>query len=156
MRHREVFSLLTFYKFVDISESEAQRLTEEQWQFAHDLGLKGRVYIGTEGISSTVTGNAGQLWAYCAYLESTGYFKDIPDIDVKSTPVDGHQFDKMIVKYRDEIVALGVKVNAHEVEEFKKELSPEDFKKILDEGKMDDYLILDMRNDYEYRLGHFK
>lgn len=156
MRHREHFSLLTFYKFVDIPESDAQRLVDEQWQFTHDLGLKGRVYIGTEGISSTVTGNAGQLWAYRAYLESTGFFKDIPDIDVKSTPVDGHQFDKMIVKYRDEIVAMGVKVTAQEVKQFKKELSPEAFKDIIDSGKTDDYVILDMRNDYEYRLGHFK
>ncbi len=156
MRHRESFSLLTFYKFVDISESEATRLVEEQWQFTHDLGLKGRVYIGTEGISSTVTGNAGQLWAYRAYLESTGFFKDIPDIDVKATPVKGHQFEKMIVKYREEIVTMGVKVEAKEVEKYRKDMSPEEFKSLIDSGKTDDYVIIDMRNDYEYRLGHFK
>ena len=37
----------------------------------------------------------------------------------------------------------------------KKELSPEEFKRIIDEEDPN-YLILDMRNDYEYRLGHFK
>ena len=62
----------------------------------------------------------------------------------------------MSVKIRNEIVALGVKVSAEEVKKYKKELTPEAFKKIIDEGKSDEYLILDMRNDYEYRLGHFK
>jgi predicted sulfurtransferase len=57
MRYQETFQLLTFYKFVDIPEPEALRLVDEQWQFAHDIGIKGRVYIGTEGISATVTGN---------------------------------------------------------------------------------------------------
>lgn len=62
----------------------------------------------------------------------------------------------MTVKFREEIVTLGEKVTAAEVEKFKKEFTPDEFKKILDEGKEDEYLILDMRNDYEYNLGHFK
>lgn len=156
MRHQEHFQLLTFYKFVDIPEDPAHRLVEEQWKFTHDIGLKGRVYIGTEGISATVTGNAGQLWAYREYLNSIPEFQNIPDIDSKANAVDGHKFDKMTVKYRDEIVTVGKKVTALEVEKFRKELTPEAFKQILDEGKTDDYLILDMRNDYEYQLGHFK
>ena len=61
----------------------------------------------------------------------------------------------MIVKYRDEIVTMGEKVTADEVAKFKKEITPEDFKKIID-GESDEYLIVDMRNDYEYQLGHFK
>jgi predicted sulfurtransferase len=48
MRHIQQFQLLTFYKFVDIPEEEAHRLVQDQWQFTHDIGLKGRVYIGTE------------------------------------------------------------------------------------------------------------
>ena len=62
----------------------------------------------------------------------------------------------MSVKIRNEIVTLGTKVTAEEVKKYKKELTPDEFKAILDGGKADDYLILDMRNDYEYRLGHFK
>jgi UPF0176 protein len=114
------------------------------------------VYIGTEGISSTVTGNIGQCQAYRWFLEKSKYFQNIADIDSKSTPVDDHKFPRMSVKIRNEIVTLGVKVSEKQIKEYKKELTPEEFKKILDEGKSDDYLILDMRNDYEYRLGHFK
>jgi len=31
-----------------------------------------------------------------------------------------------------------------------------EFKDLLDNGDPDDYVVLDMRNDHEYRLGHFK
>ncbi|GAB0174541.1 MAG: rhodanese-related sulfurtransferase [Candidatus Altimarinota bacterium] len=155
-RHKPKYSLLTFYKFIDIPEKELESLAQEHLDFARDIGLKGRVYIGTEGISSTVTGNQGQCWAYKKFLENSKYFQDIPDIDEKSTPVEDHQFPRMSVKIRNEIVTLGVKVTADQVKKYKRELSPEEFKKIIDEDKSDEYLILDMRNDYEYRLGHFK
>lgn len=47
-RHKPKFILLTFYKFVDIPESELDALAQEHLDFARDIGLKGRVYIGTE------------------------------------------------------------------------------------------------------------
>lgn len=155
-RHKPKYELLTFYKFVDIQESELESLTQEHLDFTRDIGLKGRVYIGTEGISSTVTGNLGQCRAYRLFLENSRYFQDIPDIDTKATSVAGHEFPRMSVKIRNEIVALGVKVTATEVQKYHKEVTPEEFKSILESDKKDDYLILDMRNDYEYRLGHFK
>lgn len=155
-KHKPKFSLLTFYKFVNIPENEVMDIALEHLDFCRDLGLKWRVYIGTEGISSTVTGNTWQLWSYRHYLENSHYFRDIKDIDAKATPVDDHQFPRMSVKVRDEIVTLGSKVTAEEVLKFHKEISPEGFKALLDSGKTDDYVILDMRNDYEYDLGHFK
>ncbi len=153
---KEQFELLTFYHFVDIPESELEAVVTEHLSFCHDIGLKGRIYIGTEGISSTVSGNLGQCRAYRLFLSSSKYFKNIADIDTKATLVSGHQFEKMIVKIKEEIVVLGAKVTEDEVKKYKKEFTPQEFKKIIDEGKTDDYLILDMRNDYEYRLGHFK
>lgn len=155
-RHKPKYELLTFYKFVDIPENELEQIGQEHLDFCRDIGLKGRIYIGTEGISSTVTGNLGQCQAYKMFLENSKYFQNISDIETKSTPVDGHKFPRMSVKIRDEIVTLGAKVTAEEVKKYKKELTPDEFKAILDGDKADNYLILDMRNDYEYRLGHFK
>lgn len=155
-RHKPKFELLTFYKFVDIPESELEAIAQEHLDFCRDIWLKGRVYLGTEGISSTVTGNIWQCQSYRWFLEKSKYFQNIADIDSKSTPAADHQFPRMSVKIRNEIVTLGVKVTADQVKKHKKELTPEEFKKIIDEGKSDEYLILDMRNDYEYRLGHFK
>ena len=74
-RHKPKYILLTFYKFVDIPESELDALAQEHLDFARDIGLKGRVYLGTEGISSTITGNHGQCQAYRLFLEQSKYFK---------------------------------------------------------------------------------
>jgi len=149
------FELLTFYHFVDIPEQELESVCAEHLQFCSDLGLKWRIYIGTEWISSTVSGNLGQCLAYRLFLQSSKYFSNIADIDTKATLVEGHQFPKLTVKIRDEIVVLWEKVTEDEVKHYKKELTPSEFKKIIDEGS-DEYVILDMRNDYEYQLGHFK
>jgi UPF0176 protein len=147
------FFLLTFYKFVDISNPH--EVVREHGDFCKDIGLKGRIYIGEEGISATVTGNKGQCDAYKLYLQSTAYFKEIPDIDSKANQVDGHQFDKMICKYRKEIVALGQVVSEADVKRANKEISIQQFKDIV-QTQDPDRVILDMRNDYEWRLGHFK
>ncbi len=147
------FQLLTFYAFVDIADPQDQVLLHKQ--FCADIGMMGRVYIGEEGISSTVTGNTWQIMAYKMFLANNPYFKDIPDIDIKATEVDGHQFDKMIVRYRKEIVALGKTVTADEVRDADKQITIDEMKRIIDEWDKDRE-ILDMRNDYERQLGHFK
>ncbi|USN56417.1 MAG: hypothetical protein H6766_05160 [Candidatus Peribacteria bacterium] len=113
------------------------------------------MYIGPEGISSTVSGTTWQCWAYQQYLSQTRYFADIPDIDIKATSESGHCFDKMIIKYRDEIVALGVQVTEAQVKAAKQEVTPEELRRIIDDEDPN-YAILDMRNDYEFKLGHFK
>ncbi len=153
MRHKSTFQLLTFYKFVDVSDPQWQVI--EHKAFCHDIGLQWRVYIGEEWISSTVTGNARQLWAYKQYLQQNPYFYDIADIDIKATTVPWHCFSKMIVKYRAEIVALGKTYSAQTIAHGGQRISIEEFKNIMD-SNTDDYVILDMRNTYEYKLGHFK
>ena len=154
MKHKEQFTLLTFYKFVDVKNPE--EACKEHLKFTKDIGMKGRVYIGTEWISSTVTGNEGQIMAYKLYLQSHPLWNNIPDIDTKASPTDGHKFPRMQVKVREEIVSLGKKYSREEIEEAGNRMSIEDFKEILDTGKIEDYIVLDMRNNHEYKLGHFK
>lgn len=55
--------------------------------------------------------------AYKLYLQNHPLWKDIPDLDVKSSPTDGHKFPRMQVKVREEIVALGKKYSREEIEE---------------------------------------
>ena len=118
--------------------------------------MKGRIYIGEEGINAQCTVNPGQKKALLLFLNSHPLFNNIPDIEIKATPVGGHQFPKMSVKYRKEIVALGAVYKAGDIEHHKYKASIEEFKNLIDRENPDGYLILDMRNDYEYRLGHFK
>jgi UPF0176 protein len=149
----ERFKLLTFYKFVDIVKPK--ELVEDHKQFCSDIGLKGRIFIGEEGINATLSGNFGQIKAYRLFLDSIPEFNNIPDIDEKTTIVDSHQFPKMIVRYRKEIVALGEVFKFSEIKEATHKITVDEFKQVM-ETNPDDYVLLDMRNDYEYNLGHFR
>lgn len=102
-----------------------------------------------------MTCNEWQYQAYRYFLSNNQYFSSIPDIETKITYVDEHAFSKMIVKYREEIVALGQKVTEEQVRLSDQQISIEDFKKIIDEDD-ENWAILDMRNDYERQLWHFK
>jgi len=103
-KDNKYYTLLTFYKFVDVDDP--QREVDEHLVFCSDIGMKGRIYIGQEGISATVTGNEGQIIAYKLYLQEHPLFNNPSDLDIKSSQVDGHKFPRMSVKLRDEIVVL--------------------------------------------------
>ena len=154
MKHTEVFTLLTFYKFVDVENP--QKEVEDHAEFCKDIGMKWRIYIGEEGISSTVTCNQGQLKAYKMYLEQHPLFNHPDDLESKSSQVDGHKFPKMTVKYREEIVVLGKKYTQNEVCEAWNRMDIAEFKDLMENADPDEYVILDMRNNHEYKLGHFK
>lgn len=171
---KHLYTLLTFYAFVDVPD--IQDHIKEHLMFTTGIGMKWRIYIGEEGISATLTWNPWQITAYRLYLQSKPYYQHIPDIDIKSTPVDQYYFDRMIVKYRREIVALDYPVTPEEVDQFRQEASIEQVqhiinnrehewsfrlgvvgKEIIIHGKPCEHIVLlDMRNSYEYKLGHYK
>jgi len=154
MKYEEQFTLLTFYKFVTVTNPEKEAL--EHLIFTKDIGMKGRIYIWEEWISSTVTWNQGQIQAYKLYLENHPLWKDIQDLDIKSSPTDTHAFPRMQVKVKNEIVGLWVKYTPEEIEAAGNRMQIDEFKQLLDTGNIDDYIVLDMRNNHEYKLGHFK
>jgi len=148
------YQLLTFYKFVDVDNPK--REVKHLKRFCGDIGMRGRIYIGEEGINAQCTVSFGQKQALLWYLEHHELFNNIGDIEEKSSDVDGHKFPKMIVRYKKEIVALGEIYKKSEIDKAKFKASPDELKSLIDGENPEKYLIIDMRNDYEYRLGHFK
>lgn len=147
---KNTYHLITFYKFVDITYPQQE--VKAHANFCKDIGMKGRIYIGEEGISATATCNPGQLLAYKLYLRQSAYFSDVEDqIDDKISLVHQHMFDKMIVKYRSEIVTLGKVIDQKSFTQSLQDLPPEELKSIIEEENKD-RVILDMRNSYEYKL----
>lgn len=170
MSHRMPYLLLTFYHFIDIPDLHEH--IKEHLMITKDIGMKWRIYLWPEWISATLTGNPWQISAYRLYLSSKPYYQWVKDIDIKATPVKEYYFDRMIVKYRDEIVALNYPVTPAEVSKYKQEVGVEQVKTLIDhreqkwvyqidhqsfEGRPCDHVVLlDMRNSYEYKLGHYK
>ena len=112
-------------------------------------GLKGRVYISSEGINGTLGGSPEQIAAYKNYLLNLDGFEDT---EFKTDKEDSVPFAKLICKVREEIVAIGVdKLDPKEGGNY---LSPTDWRKVMESG--DDYVMIDVRNNYESRVGHFE
>lgn len=123
-----------------------------QKEICTELGLKGRIIIAEEGINGTVEGNVNNTQKYIEYMRSHEVFNDT---EFKISDGDGQSFPKLSIKVRNEIVSahLGDEdVNPKEVTG--KYLDPEELHKWFEEGK--EFYIVDMRNDYEHKVGYFK
>ncbi len=144
-------TILLFYKYVTINDPEA--LAESQRSLCERLSLKGRIIVAAEGINTTLEGTTEAVESYCAELTSDPRFTDV---HFKKSTGTGKAFPKLSVKVRNEIVSLGLPaekdINPNKTTG--KHLSAEELQQWFDSGKK--FKIVDMRNDYEHRVGHFK
>ncbi|AQQ54385.1 oxygen-dependent tRNA uridine(34) hydroxylase TrhO [Planococcus lenghuensis] len=142
------YNVLLFYKYVPIEDPET--FAAEHLEVCKELGLKGRILVGHEGINGTCSGTIEQTEKYTDMLKADPRFSDIV---FKIDETDGHAFKKMHVRFRNEIVNLSLEDDINPNELTGNYLEPEEFyKKMQDENT----IVLDARNDYEYDLGHFR
>ena len=112
------------------------------------LGLNGRVLIAKEGINGNLTGGKEDIEEYKKELRKGKRFSDV---EFKQGPTSNHNFRKMFVRIRKEIVTSGFGIDAKKKGKY---IEPKELKKWYD--KKDDFVIVDARNDYEYKIGKFK
>lgn len=140
------YVMLAFYGFHPISDP--QMLIKKYKTFFHAIGGKGRTYISEEGINGQMSVHNKSLEAALAFIRAEPGYEELP---VKCHAYKEHGFEKLIVKYRAQIVALDKKVDMTKRGEH---MSPEQWAQTLESDE--DYLLLDVRNDYEWEIGHFK
>lgn len=140
------FIMLAFYGFAPIEEPHA--LVKLYKTFFKSIGGKGRVYISSEGINGQMSIHKKSLKAALAFIQSAAGFEEMP---IKRHAYKEHGFEKLIIKYREQIVALDKKVDMSQTGVH---MSPQEWKESLESDE--DILLLDVRNDYEWEIGHFK
>lgn len=140
--------VLLYYKYVPIEDPET--FAEEHLAFCRELGLKGRILIGSEGINGTCSGTIEQTQQYMDAMHADERFSDMA---FKVDETEGHAFKKMHVRHRSEIVNLSLDEDVDPNELTGEYLEPAEF---LEQMQRDDVVVLDARNDYEYDLGHFR
>ncbi len=151
------YTIILFYKYEEVQNPEGFR--EWNKQICEELGLKGRIIVAREGINATVEGKTEDIEKYLTSIKEIGQekkeFGDFSDIEVKTSVGPGNSFPKLKVKARQEIVALSLGTDDFSPRQTTGEyLAPEELKKWYESGK--DFAIVDMRNDYEFKVGHFK
>lgn len=144
------YQILLYYRYLALADPE--RYTAQHRTLCERLGLRGRIIIGAEGINGTVSGEREATEEYMATMHADPLTKDI---EFKIDPAEGHTFPRLSVKYRSEIVTLGLPededLDPNQITG--QRLSPAEF---LAAMRQDDVVIIDGRNDYEADLGHFK
>jgi UPF0176 protein len=94
--------ILLFYLFTPLADPEAVRL----WQrdLCESLQLGGRIILSKDGINGTV---GGELKSVKKYLRKTREYGPFKNIDVKWSEGAGHDFPRLSVRVRDELVSFG-------------------------------------------------
>ena len=145
--------ILLYYKYAAIRNPE--KFAKDQREFCEMHGLKGRIIVAKEGINGTLEGLVKDTKAYRAFLNSKPGFKKI---HWKISEGNGFAFPRLSVKVRSEIVSLSLeKSKETDVDPRKvtgKHLKPEELRAWFD--KKEKFTIIDMRNDYEHKVGAFE
>ena len=145
-----LYEVLLYYRYFSIEEP--QEYVSEHRRLCEELGLFGRILVAREGINGTVSGLREQTQAYQEYLRSK---PGTDEMEFKVDPADGHAFQKLSIKARDEIVTLGLSLceDIDPNETTGNYLSPKDFYEAMQDPNA---VIVDARNEYESQLGKFR
>ena len=142
--------VLLFYKYVDIDDTAA--LAASFRTLAERYHLLGRVIIAEEGINATLEGLTSDTESFAAEFLADPRFADI---DIKKSTGTGTSFPRLSIKVRNEIV--GTHFDKEEVDPRVRtapHLSAEELRSWYEDQR--DFVVVDMRNDFEFRSGHFK
>ena len=142
------YRIVLFYQYVPIPDPVA--LMNEQRFLCVKLGLKGRILIAKEGINATLEGAKEAIDKYCAEVVKIPGFENI---HLKISEGTGTAFPKLSIKVRDEIVTTHVGDVIDPLRVTGTYLQPEELHAWIEQGE--EFYIVDMRNDYEQRVGYF-
>lgn len=142
------YRVLLYYQYTPIADPE--QFAKEHLAFCRGLDLKGRILVAEEGINGTLSGTKEATDQYMAFMHQDERFKDT---FFKIDESEAHAFKKMFVRPRKELVSLNLEDDIDPKTLTGKYLEPKAFKAaLLDENTV----VIDVRNDYEYDLGHFR
>jgi UPF0176 protein len=144
-----IFTVLLFYKYTQLQDPE--RLREQLLAEAKRLSLTGRILIAHEGINGTVEGTSENAEAFSTLLKTV---PELSDMRIKTSEGTGKAFPKLKVRVRNEIVGTRFPTEIDPVKDTGTYLPPEELRRWYEEGE--DFEIIDMRNDYEFKSGHFR
>lgn len=176
------YEILLYYKYTHVADPEG--FVKWHKEVCEKLGFKGRILIAHEGINGTLEGLKENTAKYIELMHAMmgggnsvdvtvdnstdatdtanaiPNFGDFSDVPFKTSPgtADGTAFPKMKVKVRKEVVSLGLDRYGEEDIDPNQitgaYLEPAELKKWYETGE--EFEIIDMRNDYEFKVGHFK
>jgi len=139
----------SFYRYFDIPDPKAFR--DELYQGLEALQVFGRIYIAREGVNGQASVPTSR------FEECRNYIYSIPALTGMRLNIavddDGKSFWVLKIKVREKIVADGISDPAFTLDSKGKYVDAREFNRLSEDP---DTIIVDMRNHYEYEVGHFE
>ena len=141
---------VSFYKYFYIAEPAAFR--DHLYLQLSALGVFGRIYIAHEGINGQISVPESNFQSfkdtlYAAAPELHGIRLNIAVDD------DGKSFWVLRMKVRNKVVADGIEDPTFDPAKTGQYLKAAEYNEL---SEKEDTIIVDMRNHYEYEVGHFE
>lgn len=149
MEETEPRTTISFYKYFTIDNLEIFR--DELYLKLNDLKVFGRIYLATEGINAQLSVPTYNFELLKEYLYSFSAFNQLR-LNV-AVDDDGKSFFVLKVKIREKIVADGLTDLSFDPSRTGKYLKAREFNELSTDPNV---VIVDMRNHYEYEIGHFE
>jgi UPF0176 protein len=140
------YKVLAYYYFANIENPREE--VEIHKRYLADKDFSSRIYISEEGINGQACGLKEHAEAYMNWMKGRELFSGIK---FKIHNHHEHIFPRKDIKFRNQLVAMDTKVDLKKTGVL---LSSREWRKML--KKEDKKVLVDVRNDYEWNIGHFK
>ncbi|MGB3090485.1 MAG: rhodanese-related sulfurtransferase [Chitinophagaceae bacterium] len=140
---------ISFYCYFKIEEPPVFR--DELYTQLKELGVMGRIYLAEEGINAQISLPTANLDNFKKYLYSIEPLNGIR-LNV-AVDDDGKSFYVLDVKVRKRIVADGITDPDFDMANRGRYVNADQFNQLTNDP---DTVVIDMRNHYEYEVGHFE
>ena len=140
---------ISFYCYFKIEEPQVFR--DELYRRLKELNVMGRIYLAQEGINAQVSLPTDHLETFRNNLYSIEPLKGTR-LNV-AVDDDGKSFYVLDIKVRTKIVADGISDPLFDMGNRGRYVNAEQFNQLSNDP---DTVIIDMRNHYEYEVGHFE
>lgn len=140
---------ISFYKYFPIPEP--QRFRDELYSTLNALNVFGRIYVAHEGINAQISVPESNFNSFCDFINAHEQLQGVR-LNV-AVDDDGKSFWVLKIKVREKIVADGIADPDFDMSRKGRYVNAEEFNKLTDDPST---IVVDMRNHYEYEVGHFK
>lgn len=149
LEETELRTTISFYKYFSIQNP--QEFRDYLYKHLHNLKVFGRIYLAKEGINAQISVPQSNFNSFKNFLYSIDELNNVR-LNV-AVDDDGKSFWVLSVKVRDKIVADGISDPSFSMEKKGNYVDAEQMNKLM---QHDDTIVIDMRNHYEYEVGHFE
>lgn len=149
MEETEPRTTISFYLYFPVSDPKQFR--DELYQQLNALRVFGRIYVATEGINAQISIPSNHMHTFRDVLNAYPPLRNIR-LNV-AVDDDGKSFWVLKIKVRDKIVADGISDPTFSMERKGKYVNAVEMNRLMEDP---DTVVIDMRNHYEYEVGHFE